>query len=52
MRGNKGVFFPSDPAESAYTQVLAFAMAAGKLLEEDKKINRFFLARGGAGHRD
>ena len=39
MRGNKGVFFPSDPAESAYTQVLAFAMAAGKLLEEDKKIN-------------
>ncbi len=33
MRGRKQVFFPSDPAEAAYTQVLAFAKAAEAVLD-------------------
>ena len=33
MRGRKQVFFPSDPAEAAYTQVLVFAKAAERVID-------------------
>lgn len=38
MRSRKHVFFPSDPAEAAYTQVLAFAKAAEGVLDSNLQL--------------
>jgi urea transport system substrate-binding protein len=38
MRATKQIFFPSDPAESAFVQVQAFAKAASALLEHGKRL--------------